>query len=290
MRGKTCLLMALAWTLLPSPSIAQELLHQEPLRVAEMSIADAQARGALLFAYDQVAWHGTDAFLADLERTGADASWLRGFIVVPDGGDKLAALSFGERNGVLVEVARYGVDGGQVTGGGLRDRDAAVPLSGDALRMATVQRAVLDQMARRQYGLCARSNANTIIFPPALDGSITAYVMTPPITNDAYPLGGHYRFVFDVQGEEVAHRRFLNSCFDLRRTAPGMEDGEPVMMVVSHILDPQPTEVHFFASYYAPLQLGVATVGDGGTGTTLWRISRGQLMERVDFPDDAGAQ
>lgn len=220
----------------------------DPAPVGQEQVAAAEQLGGLLYAYDQAAWHGTDAFTADIQRTRLDTSWLRGFMVLPDDSGRLWAVFYGERDGVLVMAARYRVADGQVQEGGLLEGADIVPLSPAAVRMANMRQAAFSAMVDNRYGLCARSNPNTIVLPPDAAGAITVYVLTPPTTNDDYPLGGHYRFTFDAADKLVAHRRFLNSCFAIPRRLTGRRGEEPVGTFVTHLLDPQPTEIHFFVS------------------------------------------
>lgn len=88
-------LLALAAPIAAPPLLAQD--RQATPHQAEVQAA--QLLGAQLYAYDQVAWHGTDAFLADVEREGFDTSWLRGFLVLPDPTGSLWMVFYGDREG-----------------------------------------------------------------------------------------------------------------------------------------------------------------------------------------------
>ena len=263
------------------PAAAQDAAIQPGDEAAE---AIAERLGALLYTYDQVAWHGTDAFSADVQRSGIQTDWLRGFLVLPGEGGKLWAVFYGELDGDLVEAARYQVEGSEVVGGGLLEGAARVPLSPVGRRMAALRQAAFGVMSSERLGLCARSNPNTIVLPPEADGSIAVYVMTPMTSNESYPLGGHYRFVFGADDQLVSHRRFLNSCFNLPMAMPDAGEGNrPVGVFISHLLDPQPTEIHFFASRYVPMQLMVGTLDSG----TMWTISDGHLTDSAPIPEQA---
>lgn len=263
---------ALALCAMPAPAAAQE--DKQPTAQMQAAVVFAEQRGRQLYLYDQAAWHGTDRFLEefDLER---DAEFMRGYIVVPGEGDLLDTIFFGDFGDGLVEAARYSVDGSAVVGGGVLPADRRPALSATAQRMAAARQAAIEEMVRGEHGMCADSNPNTIALPPDADGNIEVYILTPPTSNEEYPLGGHYRFEIGPAGEVVAQRRFLNSCFALS-SAPRDEDGEtldPIGLVVSHLLDPQPTEIHVFANLNFPLPLMVMTIEND----SLWSIERGDI-------------
>ena len=88
-------------------------------------------------------------------------------------------------------------------------------------------------------------------------------------------MGGHYRFELGADGKVRDSRRFMNTCFD---AAFGQAAGAPAgstlsSIVLSHLLDPQPTEIHVFASYYLPVTLMVATTEN----RLLWSIRQGSV-------------
>ena len=236
----------------------------------------AQQRGELLYRYDQAAWHGTDAFLADYQ-ADRDGEFMRGYVVVEGEQGRLDAVFFGDFGAGLVEAARYSVDGGTVVSGTYYDEDSRPPLSAKAIRMAEVRQVAFNAMREEELGLCANSAPNTVVLPPDAAGNIEVYVLTPPTSNDSYPLGGHYRFTIDSDDEVSDWRRFLNSCFALQAGPQQDDNGDPVtptMLVVSHLLDPQPTEVHFFATHYFGLPVAVITVDND----LVWTIGGGRFQ------------
>lgn len=272
-------LLALAAPLAAAPLLAQDAAstpHQAEVQAAQLL-------GAQLYAYDQVAWHGTDAFMADVQREGLDTSWLRGFLVLPDAAGALWMVFYGDREGVLVEAARYRVEGAEVKEGGLLEGAAQVPLSATAQTMARLRQESFAEMGRQQYGLCARANPNTVVLPPDANGAIAVYVLTAPTTNENYPLGGHYRFTYGADGALLSHRRFLNSCFAVPLQMPdggAPEGSRPVGIFVSHLLDEYPTEIHFFVSHNVPLDLMVGTLNSD----TMWNLQAGTLTGAEPIP------
>ncbi len=245
-------------------------------------IEAASDLGARIYAYDQAAWHATDSFFEDIEDADdLDRSELRGFLVFPGAEDGvLDTVFFGEFDGELKEAARYGVRGSDVVSGGVIAAEDRPALSQEAIRMAEARIVAASNMRELEYGICANSSANTVVFPPDLDGNITVFILTPPSSNFAYPLGGHYRFTVNAEGELAGSRRYLNSCLAMQFGDPN-SDRRPVAAMASHILDPYPTEIHFFVSHYLPIDLFVSTVHN----ELLWKIGAGNLIEGGDLSE-----
>src|SRR5690349_24950432 len=76
---------------------------------------------------------------------------------------------------------------------------------------------------------------------------------------DAFPFGGHYLIPVDPSGRAGAARRFAKTCIEIGRL-PGASGSEPAALVISHLLDPIPTEIHVFSSLVARLPVFVATL------------------------------
>lgn len=109
-------------------------------------------------------------------------------------------------------------------------------------------------------------------------------MLTAPTTNDNYPLGGHYRFTYGADGALLSHRRFLNSCFavPLQGGAAQLPDGgRATGIVVTHLLDDFPTEIHFFVSRNIPLAMIVGTINSG----TMWTIQDGVMAGTAPLPN-----
>ena len=235
----------------------------------------AAARGREMYLYDQAAWHATDRLREELDLD--NAAFMRGYIVLPRDDGRLDAVFYGEADGMLVEVARYTVAGSRVEEGGVLPENARPPLSELAVRMADARQIAAEEMRLRDYRLCANSSANTIVLPPVNDGSITVYVLTPPTSSESYPMGGHYRIKVGSDGTVHDSRRFMNTCFDAALGQIGRRgnerEGTPQAMVLSHLLDPGPTEIHVFASYYIPITLMIVTTEN----QQMWSIRQGSV-------------
>jgi hypothetical protein len=274
--------LTLSAALAPGAAAQRELSEQEARRTVPHydAMKAAATRGREMYLYDQAAWHATDRFREqfDLE----NASFMRGYIVLPRDDGRLDTVFYGEVDGALVEVARYTVAESRVEDGGLLPENARPPLSDVAVRMANARQAAFEEMREREYGLCGSAAPNTVILPPSEDGTITVYVLTPPTENDSYPMGGHYRIEVAADGKASNARRFMNTCFpaNFGESAGGEGGARPIMMTLTHLLDPQPTEIHIFASYYVPIGLMIITTEN----ERIWSIDRDRVgyMGKLD--------
>jgi hypothetical protein len=241
------------------------------------AVAEAQDRGSRMVAYDRAAWRASDVFQKD---AGARldtliAKGLTGYVVEPGDGDALLVSFFGRKDGRVFALARYVVAGGGVTGGLEEDMPALSPLG---LRLADARDQALLAMGKPGHGMCSRSPPNTLVLPGG-DGALSAYVLSSTQDASTFPAGGHYRFDFDAAGKMVGERRFMMSCLQVStRTKDGVK---PQVMFMTHLLDPQPTEIHTFISRTVPIDLMVLTMGNH----QLWRVSDGVITPLGAMPD-----
>lgn len=250
--------------------------------------AEAEVRGSEMFAFDQAAWHATDRFQADiLKRAGGLEALMRrgfkGYIVEPGRDGRLLATFFAELNGVRFALARYTVAGTAVLDGGFVELDGQQSLSLLAERMIDARQKAIAAMQAPEHGLCSNTPPNSLVLPPDDDGVIRVYIMTSTTSPDVYPAGGHYRFDFDEDGKLVAERRFMKTCFPLAHGAT--DKGRPEIVFLTHVLDPQPTEIHAFISRNISIPLGVVTVAN----RHIWAVTNGSIqyvqdVEPTDTP------
>lgn len=249
----------------------------QPTKEQESPGIQAESRGAQLYAYDQAAWHATDSFRADVERKGLSLDRLplewgaEGYVVEPGADETLTTTFFGRKDGQLYAIARYAVSGSAVKSGGLVEGDQPKALSRMAEGMIAARKAAMEAFGRTDFSLCSQHPANTVVLPPDAQGQSAVYILTPSSVTGVYPAGGHFRFDFDATGKLIAQRRFMKGCFDLDTRARA--DKRPAALVLSHLLDPQPTEIHVFVSYNIPVGLYVATT----SSKSLWGITRGKI-------------
>lgn len=235
------------------------------------SVARASERGALLYAYDQAAWHGTDDMMAKLpgyqDKVG-------GYIA--DGPPTEPRLVFVDKSRTkAVYIARF--DGSRLVNG-------KVLGAGDDTTLSALDRRMLDALNTARAALaadktvfaCAAQPFNTVVLPPAsASAPVPVYFLTPQTTNNAIPFGGHYEVDVDVAGRAGPVRRFTNSCLNMATPPDLSNGGKPEFLVVTHLLDPTPTEVHVFSSLTLGLPVLVATPGPP---LRLWTV-RGANIE-----------
>ena len=263
LRGlKACL----AFLLLVAAAPAARMSGTEQARIQA-----ALDRGVLLFELDQAAWVTTDDLI---ERLGGRRDMpIKGWVVERGGGrGDYVVTYFGD--GAAGPVAWYSgaVRQGKVVSGEVFAETARPALTAAQLRLkeaADVARAYTD------YQPCTPNRFNLAIVPPAApDAPVEAYLLSAQTERNVYPLGGHY--LLRIQSGKVeSHRRFMKSCMNLDTAAePGK--GAPMALVVAHLLDPTPTEIHVWVSMWMKKPIYVMT------GKTLWTVEGPtiRLLER----------
>lgn len=238
-----------------------------PVTAAEQqAIRDAAARGALLYAYDQAAWHGTDAMMAKVSDPGTK---IAGWIV--DGPAEAPELIFFDKDradphAVFIVSFRAGsIASSRMAGAGEAE------LSSDRRRLVAARQAAMEAFARAKVGRCA-AVMNSVVLPPARPGDpALVYFLTPQPDANLIPFGGHYRVSVAGDGKVGEIRPFTNSCGSVPRGPDG--NGKPVALVITHLLDPVPTEIHVFSSYVAGMPIYVSTVKNG----RLWKVDRDRI-------------
>ena len=225
--------------------------------VAAQSSTEAQAaanmaRGDLLYAYDQSAWHVTDAALRAIPK--ASMSLLRGYIVTPaDGGYR--TTFYGGEPGKYYRVYTAIWSNGSVVEPELIAADGSVPVTAEEQRLIAAKMLALGGLDQLQK--CSEGKLNSAVVPgPTPQDPVSVYILTPATRPNAIPMGGHLRI--DIKdGAVVATRKFTNSCIELERPQASKKQGKPVAMVITHLLDPVPTEIHAFAVHSVGLPMYV---------------------------------
>lgn len=269
----------LASMLATAPAVAQDAVRDaignspEAKAVAKGVLDDLQPAvtraeflGRQMYLHDRAAWLATDAMLAD-RRMRKLKDRLGGWVTEPSAlGLRVIFFSNDDTPRRLYEID---VDESE------RLSDAVLespePLSPDHFAQLRARA----QAQQQSYMACARQY-NTVVLPAA-DG-IDVYMMPGFAKDDLYPLGGYHLYRFDSSGEKLlSTRKFTNGCIDLDESIAvpkAADDGfRPIGMMFSHLLDPQPTEVHVFVSLYAKNAFAVTTTGNH----LLWRVDHGRV-------------
>lgn len=106
---------------------------------------------------------------------------------------------------------------------------------------------------------------NTVVLPlGATDDKWLVYLLPATTRHGVVPIGGTYRMTID-HNTIVAQRPFTKSCIALE------DDPRAVGLMITHLLDPTPTEVHAFWSLWAHKDMYVSTNG------AVWAIHDGHI-------------
>lgn len=259
----------LAAILLTRLSAAAENAPAPPMSDDEKRIAaSSRDLGVLIFLHDRAAWLGTD-----------EVRKLRGF-----DSDKRLHGYITERRGDEIRVTFYGGD--KVESNAALYRvvvpDTGKPQPAEALAMPE-QLSQYEMGAVAARGLALRERIepmcskqyNSVVVPASVGDATGWAVYLLPGTTDAkvLPVGGAHRIETNVGGDTVVSRRaYTRSCLNLT------VEPKAAAMVLSHLLDPQPTELHVFWSLQVRKPLVVVTSPAGSA----WYVT-GQgiaLMER----------
>lgn len=221
----------------------------------EAQAAANMARGDLLYAYDQSAWHVTDAALAAIPKSSMNL--LRGYVVTPAQGGYRTTFYGGEA-GSHFRIYSAIWSSGSIAQPELVASDKRQPVTADEERLIAAKTLALGNLG----GLtkCTDARLNSAVIPGATpQGPISVYILTPPTKKDVIPMGGHHRL--DIKdGAVVAKRSFTRSCIELEKPRASKKQGKPVAMMITHLLDPVPTEIHAFAVHSVGLPMFVSTV------------------------------
>lgn len=228
----------------------------------------AANRGVLIYAYDQAAWHGTDDLVAKLP----DAANIVGGWVV-DGPADAPEIVFFDRNESdpkAIYVARF--RGNKLVSGRVLGEGEDRTLSPERRAMVAARNAAASALVAGKVRRCVDKPFNTVVLPPSgPGGAIPVYFLTPQMETDTIPLGGHY-LVEVTDGKAGAIRPFTNSCLPMK---PDPEQGKPVALMISHLLDPVPTEIHVFSSLAAQKPVYVMTSSNDAT----WAVEGNQIRQ-----------
>lgn len=234
-------LAAIALTL-ASAAAGQEITADEA-RANRLAID----RGELLYAYDRAAWLATDALTAEVRARGISDTLMSvgaGYVIEGDRSEQ--TVTFYDRKTpprTLFQAKAVGRDGKLVSSGLTVFEQILTPAQ---QRLAQMRGALLQQAAKERISLCAQANPNFTVLPPiGASRNWLGYVMTPQTAVNAWPVGGHYRHVF-TDGVPGQSKPTAKSCLSVG-PQPG-DKSSPAAMVVSHILDDTPTEIHVFTA------------------------------------------
>lgn len=258
---RIALLFLLACCLLPcSPSHAEE----SPEALSPM-LRMAEVDGAEIYRLDHAAAVASDA-LKRLDSAKADTR-AKGWIT--------------EDNGETIVVTFYGYDGDSapkalyvvtVNSAGVviglpKVLDPAEPLSEQQAAQVAAR-----ELARKTEIVACGSIYNAVALPRT-DGdrrTWSIYMLVGTTKPDIIPAGGNYRVDTDASGTSVlAKRGFTKTCLELH----GNADPRIKALMLTHLMDATPTEIHVYLNLLAGKPLYVMTTEN----SYIWHIENGKI-------------
>jgi len=272
--GRLMLVSLIAAIIVPAAAKSQAISRDE-----QPAIQQALDRGQLLYAYDQAAWHGTDAMLAEAKSRGlTDAlpAMIGGWIVRGAANDPIVVFfdkNAGDPKAVFVVQLS---DGGQrVVSSHFVENGQNAKIDAEARLIIEARNIAVASMADTEITRCSPGSFNTVVLPPdPLSGSIIVYLLAPQDKIDEVHFGGHYRVEVSSDGKAKPAHAFTKACVDMPTSqAPN----HPVALIVTQLLDPLPTEISVFTMLAAQLPLYVMTPPDGRTWSVESTGGRAQI-------------
>lgn len=179
-------------------SLVGQMRHVDDKDLAAY-LAGVTERGRALYAYDQAAWHGTDAFIA----LHPDTNGLTKYICMetPTGWEVVFPKWNETHDRLLVAYEAKQT-------GGPEDYTAVKydpPREGPDDLVAK-ERAL--ELAISDFGTPNRSYNTAIL--PAADGHLYVYLYPGQTKSDVWPLGGDVRYTISADGKQILEKRQLH--------------------------------------------------------------------------------
>ncbi len=200
-------------------------------------------RGKLLFDLDRAAWVAADDLLKKVRDPAA--AGVQGYVVEPDGAG-FAVTFFGGEAGRQAGIYVARIADGRVISGQMIPAAERIVLTPRQIRFAAARSAA--SRAIQERACTGRPYNVALVPPPSLDAPIDVYLTSPQTETAVYPFGGHFLVTVGADGRVLSQRKFTNSCMNMRIPRASKRSGTPAAAVVSHLLDPVPTEIHVFLS------------------------------------------
>ena len=179
-------------------SLVGQMRHVEDKDLAAY-LAGVTERGRALYAYDQAAWHGTDAFFALHPDTNGLARYI--CMKTPAGWEVVFPKWNATHDRLLVAYEAK-------QAGGPEDFTAAKydpPREGPDDLIAK-ERAL--EVAVSDFGAVNRPYNTAIL--PAEDGNLYVYLYPGQTKSNVWPLGGDVRYTISADGKQILEKRQLH--------------------------------------------------------------------------------
>jgi hypothetical protein len=228
-----------------------------------------------MYLFDRAAWITSDDVLARLPRNRQ--AEIGGWIVTPSA-EGVHVDYFGKDDAADDVIYGADVKGEAIAKAVVYPSTSEPSLKEPALQMVRALRTARDVVGRHaDWRSCTNAPLNTVVLPPNDNGIVAVYFLTPQTERNSFPLGGHCEVDIARDGSIAFSRAFTKGCLTISKPPLGA-GAQPAGVVVTHILDPQPTEIHVFEQYYVGLPIFV------GTGpSTVWKVESGTI-KKVSAP------
>jgi hypothetical protein len=239
------------------------------------AVQSARQVGITLFIHDAAAWRATDE-LASRQVLQRDAR-LRGWLTDdgPDG--KSIVVTFvGDDSGKPMGLHRVEVPQGDRKPV-YTELKPATALDRSQLARWKARESALEALNARDDRCSEHYNTVVLPFDPIAGDLIRVYLLAATQRPRVMVVGGHFLFEFSVDGERLVNQRgFTRSCFEAPIPSES-KSGKPVAFMLTHLLDPAPTELHVFLSRSHDMPINLMTVQN----ELLWLVS-GREVELVE--------
>lgn len=252
--------MLLAFAVTPLVAFAEDdpIPQALPPEQETLALLAAEKTGMAMFRHDQAAAVATDAGFK--VRAFKNDERVRGWITEEQQGSIVVTFVDATPAALHRVTVRNGVADPLVT------LDAPVALTPYEAGAVAARNAALDA----KFEACSEKY-NSVVLPSSVDGQWTVYLLPGTTKHNVVPIGGTYRL--EVSGSKVVSQRgFTRTCIALE--SPPQAEG----IVITHVLDPVPTEAHVFWSAWANKPMYVTTPPE----PTVWGVEKGRitLVER----------
>jgi hypothetical protein len=239
---------------LAAPVAAQ---RDESMGALAPAVQAALDRGALLYLFDEAAWHGTD----DVTDHFAELMPLAGGYVVSGEQADIELAFYDKAKSRALYRAKFADQKMISSGPPAADR---VALTLVEQRLIAARTPALKAFEDAKVGICSKSKPNIALLPPTdPTGPVRAYLMTPRTSMKSLPMGGHFEVDVSDDGKAGPVRAFTKSCLEMSLAGEGK--GKSAALVVGHLLDPTPTEIHVFSSMSGVIPIYVITTSNKRT-------------------------
>jgi hypothetical protein len=265
----------MAGSMLPLSAVHADTPSDRALATLMPDVQTAMNRGALLYIYDEAAWHGTDELVANHKKLSTQTG---GYVVTGTQQDtQLVFYNKEQTRAVYRAVYRNQKLAG--AGPPPAGQEALTDLERQLIRAREI---ATQAFVAAKVSICTKGKPNLAVLPPATAGDpAIVYLMSSRVDMEEVPLGGHYSVTVSADGRVGPIRKFTNGCVNLPLNVKDKNGGKLVAGNITHLLDPTPTEIHVFSSLTSHLPIYVLTVEN----KRIWKVDGATITFTDSLPD-----